>query len=58
LLVIVESADVAPTADATTASEKWLESGREWLARWGAVQKEDVASVNAMLLKVKLKPLM
>jgi hypothetical protein len=57
LLVIVESADVAPTADATTASEKWMESGRERLARWGAV-KEDVASVNTLLQKAKLKPLM
>jgi photosystem II stability/assembly factor-like uncharacterized protein len=57
LLVIVESADVAPTADATAASEKWMESGRERLARWGMVQKEDVASVNALLQKAKLKPL-
>jgi hypothetical protein len=58
LLVIAESADVAPTADATTASEKWIESGRERLAGWGAVRKEDVANVNALLQKAKLKPLL
>ena len=56
LLLIVESADAAPTADATTAGEKWEEAAVDTLARWSAFQREDLASVNAMLEKSNLKP--
>jgi photosystem II stability/assembly factor-like uncharacterized protein len=55
LLMIVESADAAPTADATTASEKWDASGQEALARWAVLKREDLASVNTLLQKVNLK---
>jgi hypothetical protein len=55
MLAIVESADAAPTADAVTASEKWEASARAALARWTALQKEDVVSVNASLQKANLK---
>jgi hypothetical protein len=57
LLVIVESTDAAPTADAASASEKWDAAAQERLARWAALQKEDLASVNALLQKANLKPL-
>jgi photosystem II stability/assembly factor-like uncharacterized protein len=57
LLAIIESADVAPTADATTASAEWDAAAQEALGRWDSIQREDLAGVNAMLEKVKLKPL-
>jgi photosystem II stability/assembly factor-like uncharacterized protein len=57
LLTIVESADSAPAADAATACEKWDASAQAALARWTAVQKEELASVNTLLQKANLKPL-
>ena len=55
MLAIVESADTAPTKDAATASEKWEASAQAALARWTALQKEDVVSVNASLQKANLE---
>jgi photosystem II stability/assembly factor-like uncharacterized protein len=55
LLIIVESADTAPTADAAMASEKWEASARETLGRWMALKKEEISSVNGLLQKAKLK---
>jgi hypothetical protein len=57
LLIIVESADAAPTADASTASEKWNACAQETLARWTTLKKEELASVNTLLQKANLKPL-
>jgi len=57
MLAIVEGADAAPTADAATASEKWEAGAQAALARWTALQKEGLASVNASLQKANLKPL-
>jgi photosystem II stability/assembly factor-like uncharacterized protein len=57
LLSIVESADVAPTTDASTASEKWNKAAEETLARWAAFQKEDLAKANELLQKANLKPM-
>jgi hypothetical protein len=57
LLIIVESADTAPTADAAMASEKWDASAQETLARWATLKKEELASINAQLQKSKLKVL-
>jgi hypothetical protein len=57
MLTIVESADAAPTMDAAAASEKWEASAQAALARWTALQREDILSVNASLQKAKLKPL-
>jgi hypothetical protein len=57
MLAIVESADAAPTTDAVTASEKWDTSARAALARWTALQKEEIVSVNAFLQKANLKSL-
>jgi len=55
LLAIVESADVAPTTDATTASEKWDAAAEESLAHWNALQKVELTNVNVLLEKAKLK---
>ena len=57
LLIIVDSADMGPAADAVMASERWEEAAQETLARWAAFQKDDLAAVNALLEKAKLKPL-
>jgi photosystem II stability/assembly factor-like uncharacterized protein len=57
LLMIVESADAAPTADATIASEKWEEAGQEAMARWIVLEREDLARVNSLLQEKKLQPL-
>jgi photosystem II stability/assembly factor-like uncharacterized protein len=57
LLTIIESADVAPSADAQTASGSWEASAADALGRWNTLQKDDLLRVNAMLEKAKLKPL-
>jgi hypothetical protein len=57
MLAVVESADAAPTADAATASEKWEASAQAALARWTALQKEGIVSVNASLQKANLRSL-
>ena len=56
LLMIIDGADAAPTADALTAAEKWEAAEADALARWKAVEAEVVAA-NAVLEKAKLKPL-
>jgi len=57
LLLIVDSSDMGPAADAAMASERWEEAAQETLARWSAFQKDDLAAVNALLEKAKLKML-
>jgi photosystem II stability/assembly factor-like uncharacterized protein len=56
LLMIIDGADAAPTADAQTAAEKWEGAAADALARWKAVEA-DVVAVNVALEKAKLKPL-
>ena len=56
LMMIMDGADAAPTADAQTAAEKWEAVGAEALARWKSVEV-DVVGVNAALRKAKLQPL-
>jgi photosystem II stability/assembly factor-like uncharacterized protein len=57
LLMIVDGADVAPTADAQRAAEQWEAAGADVLARWKAVEG-DLASVNAMLEKARMQRLL
>ena len=57
LLGIVESADVAPSADAAAASEKWEAAGKATLARWEAIQTKDLTRVNSLLEKDTLATL-
>jgi hypothetical protein len=56
LLMIVDGAEAAPTADARAAAEKWEAAGVQVLVRWKAVEA-DLAAVNAVLEKAKLQPL-
>jgi hypothetical protein len=56
LLSIVDSADVAPSADAVTAHAKWDKAAEESLARWADFQNKDLANANATLQKASLKP--
>jgi hypothetical protein len=57
LLIVVDSSDVGPTADAAVASVRWEEAARETLGRWASFQKDDLANVNGLLEKAKLKAL-
>jgi photosystem II stability/assembly factor-like uncharacterized protein len=57
LLIVVDSSDMGPASDAAAASERWDETAKETLARWAAFRKDDLASVNGLLEKVRLKPL-
>jgi photosystem II stability/assembly factor-like uncharacterized protein len=56
LLRIVDSADAAPTADATAAIEKWGAACQTVLGQWDALNA-GTAGVNAQLQKVGLEPL-
>jgi photosystem II stability/assembly factor-like uncharacterized protein len=56
LLMIVDGADAAPTADARMAVEKWEAAGAEVLSRWKAVEAE-VVTANALLQNARLQPL-
>ena len=58
LLIIVDSSDLGPTADAASASGRWDGAARETLAHWAAFQKDELESVNALLRKTKLKTLL
>jgi hypothetical protein len=57
LLIIADSSDLGSAADAATTSIGWEEAAQEALARWAAFQKEDLASVDTLLRKANLKPL-
>ena len=57
LLSVIESADVAPSADAVFASDKWDHAAADTLARWSRFQNEDLVIANAQLQKANLKPL-
>ena len=57
LLLVAESADVAPTADLSKAAEAWGTASAQALARWKGVVEKDLAGVNAKLEKAKLKVL-
>lgn len=57
LLGVVESADAAPTADATTASAKWEAASKAALARWSAILTKDVVQTNSLLERAHLQPI-
>ncbi len=48
---------MGPSADAAVASVRWEEAARETLGRWASFQKDDLANVNGVLEKAKLKAL-
>jgi photosystem II stability/assembly factor-like uncharacterized protein len=55
LLVVAESADVAPTSDLRKAAEAWDTASKDALARWKSVVEKDLVGVNSKLEKAKLK---
>jgi hypothetical protein len=55
LLVVAESADVAPTSDLRKAAEAWDAASKDALARWKSVVEKDLVGVNSKLEKAKLK---
>jgi hypothetical protein len=57
LLSIVEGADVAPSADASIAIEKWSAASKETLGRWNALAANDVTRVNVLLQHANLQTL-
>jgi photosystem II stability/assembly factor-like uncharacterized protein len=57
LLIVLDSSDMGPTADAAAASVRWEEAARETLGRWSSFQKDDLEKVNGLLEKAKLNPL-
>jgi photosystem II stability/assembly factor-like uncharacterized protein len=57
LLGIIDSADAAPTADTTAASEKWDAAGKATMAQWEAIQTKELVRVNSVLGKAQLQPL-
>jgi hypothetical protein len=56
LLMIVDGAEAAPSADARVAAEKWEAAAVEALTRWKTVEA-DLPAVNAVLESAKLQPL-
>jgi photosystem II stability/assembly factor-like uncharacterized protein len=57
LLIIVDSSDLGAASDAARASAQWEVAAQEALARWAAFRNEDLASINTLLEKAKLKAL-
>ena len=57
LLVLVDSADRAPTAQATTAFETYSKLLQQQLAKWTAVKTQDIPALNNLLQQRQLPPL-
>jgi hypothetical protein len=57
LLGIAEGADAAPTKDVVRATASWEAKGEEALAKWKALQGNELLRTNAVLEKAHLQPL-
>ncbi len=57
LLIVEQSADVAPSADVITAAKACDTSSQAALARWKSVLDQDLAALNSRLQKAGQKPL-
>src|SRR5258708_38749952 len=57
LLVVVDSSDLGPGADAAMASERWEEAAQETLAQWETFKKHDMATLDAFLRQTYPNPL-
>lgn len=53
----VESADVAPTADALTAFQKDQQAVRKALAQWNEIKSRELARLNTLLRQANLPPI-
>ena len=49
LLVVIESVDAAPTADAETAVARWQAASSAALARWQEIERADLRRINEKL---------
>jgi photosystem II stability/assembly factor-like uncharacterized protein len=56
LLMIVDGADAAPSADARRAAGAWEAAAGDVMGRWKGVEG-DLAAVNGILVRAKLQPL-
>jgi len=57
LLIVEQSADVAPASDVVTAANAWVASSKDALTRWKTVLGPDFAALNSQLQKANLEPL-
>ncbi len=57
LLIVEQSADVAPASDVVTAANAWVASSKDALTRWKTVLGPDFAALNSRLQKANLEPL-
>jgi hypothetical protein len=57
LLIVEQSADVAPSSDVITAANAWDAASKDSLERWKTVLDQDFAALNSKLQKANLKPL-
>ena len=57
LLIVEQSADIAPALDVVTAANAWVASSDDALTRWKTVLGPDFAALNSQLQKANLKPL-
>jgi photosystem II stability/assembly factor-like uncharacterized protein len=57
LLIVEQSADVAPSADLITSAKAWVTSSQAALARWTIVLDQDFAAINSKLHEANLQPL-
>jgi hypothetical protein len=57
LLIVEQSADVAPSADVVTAAAAWHASSNQALALWKTILDQDFAAINANLQAANLQPL-
>jgi hypothetical protein len=53
----VESADVAPTADAVTAFQNAQQPTQQALANWDGIKSQDISRLNASLKQAGLPPI-
>ena len=57
ILAVADSADVAPTTQATAVYEELEEALRNLVARWARIRQQDIPALNAELKKTGLAPI-
>jgi hypothetical protein len=57
ILAVADSADVAPTTQATAVYEELEEALRNLVARWARIRQQDIPALNAELKKAGLAPI-
>ncbi len=57
LLAVADSADTAPTTQATAVYRELEEDLEKLIARWTKIRQQDIAALNAELKKTGLAPI-